>query len=178
MLRWITSFLLIFAFTSGANAQDKKPDPWQPVDFLIGNWEGIASGESGTGTVVRSYEFVLNDKFIQENNTSTYPPQERNESGEVHHHLGYISYDGVHEALKLRQFHEEGFVNLYKLNSGLSSATKLVFESESFENFDNSWKARETYDIISDNEFIEIFELAAPGKDFEVYSRNHFKRKK
>lgn len=31
---------------------------------------------------------------------------------------------------------------------------------------------------MSDNEFIEIFELAAPGKEFELYSENKFKRKR
>lgn len=52
----------------------------------------------------------------------------------------------------------------------------LVFESEAFENFSNSWKARESYEFLSNDEFIETFELAAPGKAFQVYSRNHFKR--
>ena len=94
----------------------------------------------------------------------------------MHHHLGFISYDRKRTTLMLRQFHEEGFVNLYALNQTASSPALLIFESEHFENFDNSWKAKETYEIISNNEFIETFELAPPGKAFEVYSRNHFKR--
>jgi hypothetical protein len=28
------------------------------------------------------------------------------------------------------------------------------------------------------DEFTETFELAAPGKEFEVYTESHFKRKK
>jgi len=126
--------------------------------------------------VTRSYEFILRDKFIQEKNTTTYPPQEQNKAGEVHHHLGFLSYDSERKTLMLRQFHEESFVKLYALNQTASGPDLLVFESESFENFDNSWKAKETYEIISDEEFIEIFELAPPGEAFEVYSRNHFKR--
>jgi len=76
----------------------------------------------------------------------------------------------------LRQFHVEGFANLYALNRSASTPKHLLFESEYFENFNNSWKAKETYDIISPDEFIETFELAPPGKPFEVYSRNHLKR--
>lgn len=57
-----------------------------------------------------------------------------------------------------------------------SGARKLVFDSEHFENFDYSWKARETYEIASADEFVEIFELAEPGKAFEVYSRTRFQR--
>jgi hypothetical protein len=168
--------LLVALTAACVYATDEKSDPWQPVRFFIGHWKGTAEGEAGTGTVERTYEFILRDQFIQEHNTSTYPPQEKNKTGEVHHHLGIISYDRDRNTLMLRQFHVEGFVNLYALNQSVSAPKHLVFESEHFENFNNSWKAKETYDIMSPDEFIETFELAPPGKPFEVYSRNHLKR--
>lgn len=169
--------ILLFALVAAtAHAEDRKPDPWQAVRFLAGSWRGTVSGESGTGTVSRSYKFILNGRFIQEENTSTYPAQEQKKAGEVHHHLAFISYDRKRKTLMLRQFHEESFVNLYALNQAASRPSLLVFESENFENFDNSWKAGETYEIISNDEFTETFELAPPGKAFVVYSRNHFKR--
>jgi hypothetical protein len=31
---------------------------------------------------------------------------------------------------------------------------------------------------LNDDEFVEAFELAAPGKEFEVYAENRFKRRK
>ena len=176
MLRHGAALLFIALTAASVYAGDNQPGPWEPVRFLIGTWEGTVSGQSGSGTVSRSYEFILHDKFIQEKNISTYPPQEQKQAGEVHHHVGFISYDRKRKTLMLRQFHEEGFVNLYALNQTASGPALLVFESESFENFDNSWQAKETYKIISDSEFIETFELAPPGKAFEVYSRNHFKR--
>ena len=154
------------------------PDPWQPVRFFLGHWVGTAEGEAGAGTVDRNYEFILHDKFIQEHNTSTYPPQEKNKAGEVHQHMSIISYDGQRKTMVLRQFHIEGFVNVYLLNQAASSPQRLVFESERFENFNNSWKAKETYDIISQDEFVETFELAPPDKPFQLYSRNHLKREK
>jgi hypothetical protein len=169
-------FLLGFAAALVAYGAENKADPWQPVRFLIGRWTGTAEGQAGTGTVERRYEFMLRDQFIQEHNTSTYPPQEKNKAGEVHQHMSIISYDRQRKTLVLRQFHVEGFVNLYALNQTASTPERLVFESEHFENFDNSWKAKETYDIVSPDEFIETFELAPPGKSFEVYSRNHLKR--
>jgi hypothetical protein len=76
----------------------------------------------------------------------------------------------------LRQFHPEGFVNQYTVNNAESTPTKLVFDSERFENYDNAARARETYEVISADEFIETFELGEPGKPLQVYSRNHFKR--
>jgi hypothetical protein len=52
----------------------------------------------------------------------------------------------------------------------------LEFESESIENFIDDWKAKEVYKIINENEFVEIFYLAAPGKEYSEYVRNTFKR--
>lgn len=117
----------------------------------------------------------MGGRFIQETNTSTYPPQERNKAGEVHEHSGMFSYDKQRKVLMLRQFHIEGFVNTYK-QAPQGGAAKLVFESEAFENFSAAWKARETYEFDGDDRFVETFELAPPGKDFQVYSRTELKR--
>ena len=47
-----------------------------------------------------------------------------------------------------------------------------MFTTEAIENIPAGWRARETY-ILE-----EIFELAPPGKDFELYSRNRLTRVK
>jgi hypothetical protein len=38
------------------------------------------------------------------------------------------------------------------------------------------WEARETWKIRSHDEFVETFELAEPGNELQVYSRNSFNR--
>ena len=171
----LSVFLLPVGLVTG---QQKKPDPWEPIRFLVGDWVGTAEGEAGTGTVRRNYLFVLKDRFLHEKNISTYPPQESNKTGEIHEHWSFYSYDRGRNTLVLRQLHQEGFVNQYVLNTTDSRPGKLVFDSERFENFDNNWRARETYEKISADEFIETFELGEPGKALKVYSRNHFKRAK
>lgn len=176
MFKYGIAFLLATVVATASLAEDKSPDPWQSVRFLVGSWKGAVTGESGTGTVERHYEFILGDNFIEERNTSSYAPKQPGGIGEIHHHRSMISYDRKRKTLMLRQFHEESFINLYALNATASTATRLVFDSEYFENFDNAWKARETYEIVSNDEFVEIFELAPPGKPYEVYSRNHFRR--
>jgi len=157
-------------------AAEPESEQWQPVRRLIGDWNGTASGRAGEGTVTRKYTFVMNGRFVHEMNTSRYPPQEKNKQGEVHEHWGIFSYDKAHKILVLRQFHAEGFVTTYRRAEPAAGPALLVFESETFENFSNAWKARESYEFLSDDEFIETFELAPPDKSFQVYSRNHFKR--
>ena len=167
---------LLVVCATCAWSQDARPDPWSPVRMLVGTWEGTATGKAGDGTVKRRYEFVLGERFIHERNVSTYPPQERNKKGEVHEHWSFISYDKARQALVLRQVHVEGFVNQFSMSAEKSTATKLVFDSDGFENFSNRWRARETYEILDPDEFTETFELAPPDKPFEVYSTNRFRR--
>ncbi|MBL7861883.1 MAG: hypothetical protein JNJ65_12030 [Cyclobacteriaceae bacterium] len=52
----------------------------------------------------------------------------------------------------------------------------LVFLSESIENIPLGFRAKETYQRINEHEFTEIFELAKPGKEFQVYSRARLTR--
>ena len=168
--------LLALIVPTVAFGQEPKPDPWAPVRFLVGKWQGTAAGKAGDGTVTRQYEFVLGERYIHERNTSTYPPQDRNKKGEVHEHWSFVSYDRARKVLVLRQFHIEGFVNQYSFRPEESGPESLVFEGEAFENFGSKWRMRETYRILGPDEFTETFELAPPDKPFEVYSKNHFKR--
>jgi hypothetical protein len=48
---------------------------------------------------------------------------------------------------------------------------EFVFISESIENIPPGWRGKESYNVISPDEFIETFELAEPGKDFELYTQ-------
>jgi hypothetical protein len=150
------------------------PEVWEPVRRFVGTWSGTASGQAGEGGVSRRYAWVMGEQFLHESNVSVYPPQEKNKKGERHEHWGVFSFDRARKAIILRQFHIEGFVNTYRLTA--VSAEKMVFESESFENFSNSWRARETYEFVSRDEFVETFELAAPGKEFTIYSRTRLRR--
>jgi hypothetical protein len=40
----------------------------------------------------------------------------------------------------------------------------------------SEWKARETYHLVSPDEFVETFEVALKGGAYEVYSKARFKR--
>lgn len=173
----VTLMLLAVLSASAATTPSPMNDRWGRVRFLLGTWEGTATGQPGKGTVQRTYELVLDGQFIEERNTSRYDAKTGQEP-EIHEHRGFMSYDKTRKTFMLRHFHEEGFVNLYALNTDKSMAEYLIFDSVAFENFSNEWKARESYEVISPDEFVEIFELAEPGKDFVEYSRNHFKRRK
>jgi hypothetical protein len=105
-----------------SNAQMSKQDSlWLPFKVFIGKWSGDSEGQPGKGKYERSYEIVLNKKFIEVKNKSTYPPSQNNPKGEVHEGHGFISYDKSRKTFVLRQFHIEGFVNQYKIESILQT---------------------------------------------------------
>lgn len=180
LAKW--TFLIVILLTSvisiQAQEEQKKTDPWDPWRFFIGNWEGAGTGEPGESKVERSYEFMLEGNFILMKNKAFYPPQEKNPQGEVHTDWGLFSYDMGRKKFVLRQFHVEGFVNQYVLDSISADGKTLVFTTESIENIPAGWKAKETYKLTGTDEFTEIFELAPPGKDFSVYSESVLKKKK
>jgi hypothetical protein len=168
----ISLFSCLLTFAEGA---DQK-SPWDPWKFFIGSWEGTAEGESGTGASIRTYRFILGNNFIEIRNTTSYSPQEKNPKGETHEDIGFISFDKSRKLFVLRQMHVESFVTQYKAEASPDPKT-FVFVSEFIENIPPGWRARETYKITNENEFIETFELAAPNENFKPYSTTSYKRK-
>jgi hypothetical protein len=63
---------------------------WTPFNFFVSSWEGTGTGQPGASQVERTYQFVLNGKFLHVKNKSTYPPQDQNPQGEVHEDWGFI----------------------------------------------------------------------------------------
>lgn len=177
-LFFVAILVVSVVFGADASAPVVKPDPWKPLRVLIGKWSGDVQGEPGVGKAEREYSFILNDSFIHVANKSIYPPQEKNKKGETHEDIGYISYDKAAKKIVLRQFYVEGFVNHYVIDSISDDGRTLVFLTAAIENIAPGWRGRETYRLVNDDEFIETFALAEPGKEFTTYSETRFRRKK
>ena len=171
-----TSFAVPFIAVASRAAEAELQAGLKGLSRLIGRWRGEGDGQVGRSAVERSYEAQLGGKFLHARNTSTYAPQEKNPKGEVHHDLGFFSFDKARRRAVLRQFHIEGFVNQFAAVSEALDGPELVFESESIENIPAGFRARETYRFTGVDAFEEIFEVAEPGKAFEVYTHNRLKR--
>jgi len=150
--------------------------PLDPLKFFVGHWQGTSQGKPGHGKGERDYQFVLGGRFLQVKNKTTYPPQEKNLKGEVHEDIGFYSHDDQRKKFVFRQFHVEGFVNEYVEQQIAPDDRTLVFVTDRIENIPEGWRARETYKIVNQNEYTEVFELARPQKNFELYTQSHWKR--
>jgi hypothetical protein len=170
--------IALLALPASLLAQIPHDSLWAPMRYFIGSWNGTGEGEMGIGRYERNYQWALNGTFIQVRNKAAYAPQEKSPQGEIHEDIGYINYNSLEKKFMLRQFHVEGFVNEYKLENISADRKTFVFLSFEIENIPAGWRARETYQIVNEDEYIETFELAAPGKDFTTYSRATMKRRK
>src|SRR5688572_14750175 len=141
---------------------------WTPFNFFVGIWQGSGEGRPGISHIERTYEFILNNRFLFVKSQSIYEPQEKNPNGEIHQDWGLFSYDKNRETYVLRQFHVEGFVNQYRLDQLAEDGQTISFVSEAIENISLGWRAKEAYRKLGPDEFIEVFELAAPDKEFEI----------
>jgi len=170
-------FLLYFVFTLiiFAQSEDGKTK-WEPFNWMIGRWEGKGTGKFGDSSVEREYEYLMGGTFIIGKNNSFYEKQEKNPKGEIHNHWDIFSYDKIRKKYVLRQFHAEDITNTFIMDSTDTTGGAFVFVSEAIENFKPGWGAKEAYKIINNNEFVEIFYLAPPGKDYTEYIRTTFKR--
>ena len=149
---------------------------WQRIEALAGTWHGEGQGTPGTSKVERTYELILQGKFVLARNTSRFEPSGENEKGEVHEDLGVYSFDRARQAVVLREFYSEGFVNQYVLESINADATTLTFVTEAVENGPPGFVARVTLIIDGEASLRENFELKFPGKDFKSCVRNSLSR--
>ena len=172
----LAAVLLISSLAGGQSTS--ASNVWEPLKFFAGKWEGTGNGKPGTSKIEREYQFVLNGKYLSVEGRSVYDAQPKNPKGEVHEELGMISFDKSRKQFVFRQFHVEGFVNQYVSTTISADGKEIIFTSEAIENVPAGWRARETYKIISADEFTETFELAEPGKDFQIYSEGRLRRKK
>jgi len=158
--------------------QEPSHDPvdWKQLATFVGSWEGIETGRVGDGVGSRTCQLVLGDNYLFCDNTSTFAPQEKNPNGEVHQDWTLFSYDQLRSRFVARQFNIETFVNYFVMDVEASDANRLVFVSESSENAPEGTRARLTYSFPGTDRFEEVFELAWPGEDFEVYGTNHWRR--
>jgi hypothetical protein len=154
-----------------------QQDPFQPIRFLFGEWEGEGSGFGNEKSQIESgFQPVMDDHYIEVINDSRFEPTERNPEGEHHVDKGFISYDQARETIVYRQFNVEGYMNQYVLNDVLSSDSTVVFETEFIENLPGG-KARWTIRKKPDGEIETTFDVSFSGNEFTCFGVNRLRKR-
>ena len=144
-------------------AQDS---PWKRLDFLMGNWIGVAGEKDtpqGAGQGGFSFQPDLNRKIVIRRNQADY------DSGATHQDLMVIYLDG--ETPRAIYFDSEGHTIRYNL--AFPKAETVVFESESGQ---PGPRYRLTY-WTADGGLNGKFEIGAAGGEYKPYLNWRSKRK-
>lgn len=147
--------------------------PLDAVKALKGAWKGVSEGLSGKGVQTRKYELLFGGRYVRFETVATFPAK-NGKPAEVHRDMGIFSADSGTKKLALREFHVEGFVNTYTQEE--SPKGTLVFVTREIENIPPGFKARVTLKLVAKDRLEEKFELAEPGKPFQVYGTSHLRR--
>jgi hypothetical protein len=157
---------------------EKEEDTWAPLRALVGTWEGTGGGGSATSQVTAEYRFVLGESYLELRHKAIFPPQEGKPEGEIHEDFGIISYDRSRKKFVFRQFHVEGFVNRYTLDSLSEDGNFFLFNAEEIENAPPGTQAQFILEISGENALRTSFNVAFPERELQCYSRNILDRKK
>lgn len=174
MIKTYTIFFLLLIATCQSMAQDNQ---FEKFNFLFGSWSGEGKGfGNSTSAIKASYNLAMNETYIEVVHDSQFIPTANKPEGEHHVDKGFISFDKIRNSFVFRQFNNEGYVNQYVLVDSLSTEDKLVFETETIENFMPGGKARWTVVKISDKEIETIFDVSFPGKEYSCFGTNRMKK--
>jgi hypothetical protein len=153
-----------------------QSDTWAPLRVFEGKWEGPALGQPGKGFSSREYRFVMDGHFLSQRDKTVYEAKSSGAKPVVHEDFGFFSYDASLKKFVWRQFHNEGMVNEYSLDSLSADGKSMEFVTTRIENLAPGWRAKKSYRILGADELEETFWLAPPGKDLEVYVVTRLKR--
>ncbi|HEY6959219.1 MAG TPA: heme-binding beta-barrel domain-containing protein [Candidatus Limnocylindria bacterium] len=145
----------------------------RPLEWLVGTWEGTATGEPGTGTQTRRYEVVLGGRFILGTNTTRWAATPSHPEGELHEDLSLIGYDRAAKRFVMHVFYVEGFVAEHV--GERVDADTWMFTAARVQNAPAGMRSREIL-VHRGDELLPRFELSMPGKEFAPYTSERLRR--
>ncbi len=157
-----------------ALSKPRPADPWQPLQFLMGEWTAEGSGDPGQGSGSFSFRYDLDKKIVVRLNRSDYPAT-KDRPAFSHGDLMVIYPDAKQSGFRAIYFDNEGHVIEYQVNSPSDGTVEMVSEAAQ-----DSPRFRLTY-TKSDGGSLNIkFEIAPPGHPdaFKTYLEGHARPKK
>ncbi len=134
--------------------QPPPADPWAPLRFLLGEWEGEGSGSPGEGSGSFSLRLELGGRALLRRNRADYPATKERPASHHEDLMAIFPEGGVLRALYLDN---EGHVIHYEVTGGPG---KAVFLSEA----GPGPRFRLTYEGEGPDALRLRFEIAPPGK--------------
>ena len=167
----MSAVLALVAATAMAVPAPSGLDAYKP---LLGEWVGTSNGQFGRATVSRKYEKVAAGTAIRYETVARFVDA-AGKATNTHRDFGYITFDRSSKKSLIREFIEEGAVLTYVQESD----SPFQFKSKEIENNPVPHSvARTAWRLDGKDSFVEVFEIAMPGKPFGEMQRIAFRKKR
>lgn len=151
---------VLFALTIFCYGQQSKT--WDKWTWLIGQWEGIGSGQPGHGGGTFSFAFDLNKKIMVRKSHSEYPAV-GNRPQIIHEDLMIIYMDESGSPNRSIYFDNEGHIISYSI---ICREKSIEMTSEKVP---NTPFFRLTYSLLDHDSVFTKFEMSADGEKYKTY---------
>jgi hypothetical protein len=171
--RLLLGLLFISTAAAGSARGSAPDDPWEPYEFLIGQWTGEGGGEPGKGSGEFSFAWDLQKKVLVRKNRADFPAAAGRPA--ISHEDLMIIYRGDGGGPgKAIYFDSEGHVIHYAASVSDDKRT-LKFLSEAAAAVP---RFRLTYSKEKEDAVRVKFEMAPPGKpdEFKTYLEGSARR--
>jgi len=138
------------------------------IDWLVGEWRGYGVFSNRTTYIHKSFSYEIGGKFLVEKTIDMFPPDTPSTEFEIHQDQVFYFLNA--DKLEAVGFYGEGFVNCFNLTVE-QSAPKLIAQTYDVKNAPSGIRARITYEQEGDDHLQGIFELAMPGKQFDIVEK-------
>lgn len=165
-------FVLFLLISISKLYSQQNNNPWEKLNYLIGNWEGEGSGKPGEGIGYFSFKMDLDNNILVRISHSEYPAS-NGKPAINHNDLMIIYRDKNGIPSKAIYFDNENHVINYDLT--FPDEKEIVFTSEKVPNIP---LFRFTYSLIDDNTVNTKFEISTDGNNFFTYVEGKSKRVK
>ncbi len=153
--------------------QAQENSPWARLQFLIGSWSGVGSGQPGQPTKGgTTFSFNLDKKIIVRKNRAEYPPKPGEKTGAVHEDLMIIYQEPGTGAFKAIYFDNEGHAIKYDV-SFAAQGSGVMFDSEGD---GKGPRFRLIYEPAKDGALTVEFFIAPPGGELKSYVKGTIRK--
>jgi hypothetical protein len=164
-------FLMLVGFAPVADAQLnwsalKGADRFDELDWLIGEWQGYGQFTNRTTYIHKQYSYDVAGMFLTERTLDMFTPPELSTEFEIHQDFTVFYRDTGTGGIKAKGFYVEGFVWSSDVTVSDNGNT-IVIEATEIDCAPDGMRSRITILRESEDEYIAIFELAMPGRDYK-----------
>ena len=170
MHKHLLTALVFFALTINSFAQNNN---WSKWEWLLGQWQGVGSGQAGDGNGTFTFSLELDKKVMVRKSHSEYQVV-GSKTNNVHDDLMVIYPDVKGNPSKAIYFDNEGHTINYNISFS-NSAKSIVFLSAKVA---NTPVFRLTYTLLDNKEVNTKFEISRDGSEFMNYTEGNSKKVK